>query len=97
MWKQPSRTAEEADADGQHHSRLTLNLVRRRRLLAGAAAARRLKAELAQAEQIATAAGTGGDRYSVRRAIGKRADGTPDRQQVIAVRAAALLLRSSLS
>jgi len=57
-------------------------------IVRGAAAARQLKTKLAQAEQIATTAGTGGGRYSVRRSIGKRADGTPDRRQVIAVRAA---------
>ena len=55
----------------------------------GAAAARRLKAELAGHGWLDTAAGMGGDRYSVRRSIGKRADGTLDRRQVIAVRAAA--------
>ena len=59
------------------------------RIVGGAAAARRLEAELAQAEQIATAAGAGGGCYSVRRAIGKHADGTLDRRQAIVVRAAA--------
>jgi Domain of unknown function (DUF927) len=58
-------------------------------IVGGAAAARRLKAELAQAGQIATAAGTGSDRYSVRRSIGKGADGKGHREQVVAVRAAA--------
>jgi hypothetical protein len=37
--ERPSRTPEEADADGHHHPRLTLDLVRRRGLLAGVAAA----------------------------------------------------------
>ena len=37
--ERPSRTPEEADADGHHHSRLTLDLLRRRGLLAGVAAA----------------------------------------------------------
>jgi putative DNA primase/helicase len=58
-------------------------------LVGGPLAAKRLKAELAQAGLIATAAGTGTDRYSVRRCIGKKADGTPDRVQVVAVRAVA--------
>ena len=56
----------------------------------GAAAARRLKAELAGHGQLDTAAGAGGDRYSVRRTIGKGADGKGHREQVVAVRAAAL-------
>jgi uncharacterized protein DUF927 len=55
----------------------------------GAAAARRLKAELAGHGWLDTAAGTGGDRYSVRRTIGKGADGKGHREQVVAVRAAA--------
>jgi hypothetical protein len=37
--ERPSRTPEEADADGHHHPRLTLDLLRRRGLLAGVAAA----------------------------------------------------------
>ncbi len=59
-------------------------------IVGGAAAARRLKAELAGHGWLDTAAGTGGDRYSVRRTIGKGADGKGHREQVIAVRAAAL-------
>jgi len=58
-------------------------------VVGGASAARLLKAELAAQGHIATEAGTGGDRYSVRRRIGTRADGTPDRRQAIAVRACA--------
>ena len=56
----------------------------------GAAAARRLKAELAGHGWLDTAAGTGGDRYSVRRTVGRGADRKGHREQVIAVRAAAL-------
>ena len=56
----------------------------------GAAAARRLKAELAKRGWLDTAAGTGGDRYSVRRTVGRGADRKGHREQVIAVRAAAL-------
>jgi hypothetical protein len=74
----------------KHGLELLFSDQRFQEIVGGAAAARRLKAELAQTGQIATAAGASGDRYSVRRTIGKRADGTPDRQQVIAVRAAAL-------
>ena len=58
-------------------------------VVGGAAAARRLKAELAGRGMLATAAGTGSDRYSVRRSIGKGADGKARREQVVAVRAAA--------
>ncbi len=58
-------------------------------VVGGAAAAKRLKAELAKRGWLDTAAGTGGDRYSVRRTIGKGADGKGHREQVIAVRAAA--------
>ena len=55
-------------------------------VVGGAAAARRLKAELARRGWLATAAGS--DRYSVRRTIGKGADGKARREQVVAVRAA---------
>ena len=54
-------------------------------IVSGAAAARRLKAELAGHGWL----DTGGDRYSVRRTIGKGADGKGHREQVVAVRAAA--------
>ena len=55
----------------------------------GAAAARRLKMDLNGRGLLATAAGTGSDRYSARRRIGKGADGKGHREQVVAVRAAA--------
>ena len=55
----------------------------------GAAEARQLKAELGKCGWLDKAAGTGGDRYSVRRTIGKGADGKGHREQVVAVRAAA--------
>ena len=58
-------------------------------VVGGAAAAKRLKADLAGRGWLATAAGTGSDRYSVRRTIGKGADGKARREQVVAVRAAA--------
>jgi hypothetical protein len=66
-------------------------------VVGGAAAARRLKADLAEHGMLATAtttttataAGTGSDRYSSRRTIGKAVDGKGHREQVIAVRAAA--------
>jgi hypothetical protein len=58
-------------------------------VVGGAAAARWLKAELAGRGTLATAAGTGSDRYSSRRTIGKGADGKARREQVIAVRATA--------
>ncbi len=54
------------------------------RIVGGAAAAKRLKADLARRGLLATAAGAGSDRYSVRRTIGKG-----HREQVVAVRAAA--------
>jgi hypothetical protein len=54
-------------------------------IVGGAAVARRLKVELAGHGWL----DTGGDRYSVRRTIGKGADGKGHREQVIAVRAAA--------
>ena len=38
---------------------------------------------------LATAAGAGSDRYSVKRTIGKGAGGKARREQVVAVRAAA--------
>jgi hypothetical protein len=38
---------------------------------------------------LAIAAGSGSDRYSVRRRIGKGSDGKARREQVVAVRAAA--------
>ncbi len=59
------------------------------RVVGGAAAARRLKAELARRGWLATAAGAGSDRFSVRRTVGKGADGKARREQVVAVRAAA--------
>ena len=58
-------------------------------VVGGAAAARRLKADLAERGLLAIAAGAGGDRYSVRRTIGKGADGKAHREQVGAVRTAA--------
>ncbi len=58
-------------------------------VVGGAAAAKRLKADLAGRGWLATAAGSGGDRYSVRRTVGKGADGKGHREQVVAVRAAA--------
>jgi hypothetical protein len=60
------------------------------RIVAGAPVARRLKGEPAGRSLINTAPGVSGDRCSVKPTIGKRADGTLDRQQVVAVRAAAL-------
>ena len=59
-------------------------------VVGGAAAARRLKTDLARRGMLATAAGTGSDRFSVRRTVGKAADGKARRGQVVAVRAAAL-------
>ncbi len=59
-------------------------------VVGGAAAARRLKAELAGRRMLDTAAGSGSDRFSVRRTIGKGADGKARREQVVAVRAAVL-------
>jgi len=59
------------------------------RVVGGAAAARRLKADLAGRGLLDTAAGTGSDRFSVRRTVGKGADGKARREQVVAVRAAA--------
>jgi hypothetical protein len=59
-------------------------------IVGGAAKARQLKAELAKWGWLDKAAdGAGGDRYSVRRTIGKGVDGKGHREQVIAVRAAA--------
>ena len=58
-------------------------------VVGGAVAARRLKAELAGRGMLATAAGTGSDRFSIRRTVGKGADGKARREQVVAVRAAA--------
>jgi hypothetical protein len=58
-------------------------------VVGGAAAARRLKADLYGRGWLATAAGAGSDRYSVRRRIGKGGDGKARREQVVAVRAAA--------
>ncbi len=57
-------------------------------VVGGAAAARRLKADLAGRGLLATAAGSGSDRYSVRRTVGKGAGGKARREQVVAVRAA---------
>jgi hypothetical protein len=62
---------------------------RRFEWVVGGAAARRLKEELAGRGLLATAAGAGSDRYSVRRTIGKGPDGKARREQVVAVRAAA--------
>ena len=53
------------------------------------AAAKRLKTDLAGRGMLDTAIGSGSDRYSVRRRIGKGADGKGHREQVVAVRAAA--------
>ncbi len=58
-------------------------------VVGGAVAARRLKADLYGRGLLATAAGAGSDRYSVRRTIGKGTDGKARREQVVAVRAAA--------
>ena len=59
------------------------------RIVGGAVEAKRLKAELAGRGLLAIAVGTGSDRYSVRRTIGKGADGKARREQVVVVRAAA--------
>ncbi len=48
-----------------------------------------MKAELARRGMLDTAAGAGTDRFSVRRTVGKGADGKARREQVVAVRAAA--------
>ena len=58
-------------------------------VVGGTAAARRLKADLYGRGWLATAAGAGSDRYSVRRRIGTGTDGKGHREQVVAVRAAA--------
>ncbi len=58
-------------------------------VVGAAAAARRLKADLAGRGWLATAAGSGGDRFSVKRTVGTGADGKARREQVVAVRAAA--------
>ena len=58
-------------------------------IVGGAAAARPLEAELARAGLIATEAGAAGDRHSVGRWIGSKADGMRDRRQGVAVRVTA--------
>ena len=58
-------------------------------VVGAAAAAKRLKADLAGRGLLATAAGAGSDRYSVRRRIGTGTDGKGHREQVVAVRATA--------
>jgi hypothetical protein len=61
-------------------------------VVGGAQAAKSLKAELARRGHIEMAAGSGWERYSVKRVIGRRADRKPNRRQVIAIRAAAFEL-----
>ena len=58
-------------------------------VVGGTAAAKRLKTDLAGRGLLATAAGAGSDRYSVKRTVGKGSDGKARREQVVAVRAAA--------
>ncbi len=58
-------------------------------VVGGTAAAKRLRADLAGRGLLATAAGAGSDRFSVKRTVGKGADGKARREQVVAVRAAA--------
>ena len=58
-------------------------------VVGGAAAAKRLKVELAGRGWLA-AASAGSDRYTIRRTIGKGAEGKARREQIVAVRAAAL-------
>ena len=60
-------------------------------VVGGAAAAKRLKTDLAGRGLLAIAAGAGSDRYSVRRTIGKGTDGKARREQVVAVRATAFV------
>ena len=58
-------------------------------VVGGPAEAKRVKEDLARQGQIDVTPGADGDRYSVKRTIGRTADGKADRRQVVAIRAAA--------